>query len=273
MRLHPIGQKLLTMLPLILATVCLPPLAVRAESTPTKAPLSYQETVKSLYQSLEQDREQVSPERYQVFSDLYHALFDASVIQINFHGVFERGAQTTATPTSTLYFSKGEIFIIPAPHNAQLDQSQGERRFFATLNGNVYTWVEGRKEGEILKRVSNDTLNFLFYSIDPSGIGRALYDEHLKAPQNSIISEKGGVKRFMFKKPISGSFAGVLVREKPFWITGFAIATEKSTGGTAIFEVDPPIPLETIPEAVRQLPKDVQFSPSPQTLQNWMVYL
>jgi hypothetical protein len=272
MLFHPLRQKLLPLLSISCATALMFPVTVRAESTPTKVPLSYEETIKSIYQHMEKEREQVSPQQYQEGSDLYHELFDAPVIQIKFHGVFENGTQTVTKHSSTLYFSKGEIFIVPAPRDAKSPDSKESRRFFTTFSGNVYTWEDGHKKGEILKRTPDDTLNFLFYSIDPSGIMRSLYQSYHKTPQEFVSSERDGIKRLMLQTPKSG-FAGVLVREKPFWFTGFAAAVEKPTSGTAIFKVDPPVPLEAIPEAVRQLPKDVQFSPSQQTLQNWMVYL
>jgi len=101
---------------------------------------------------------------------------------------------------------------------------------------------------------------------------RSLYQEYIKAPKNFNVSRQGKVKHLMFKQPQSG-FAGVLIRENPFWFSGFVLEFPDSGRTTVISEFDPPIPLQSLPEKIKQLPKGVRFTPSPATLKSRMTYL
>ena len=68
------------------------------------------------------------------------------------------------------------------------------------------------------------------------------------------------------------SFVGVLIRENPFWFRGFVLEFTEPERTTVISEFDPPIPLQSLPEKIKRLPKGVRFTPSPETLESCMVY-
>lgn len=77
----------------------------------------------------------------------------------------------------------------------------------------------------------------------------------------------------MSKQPQSG-FVGVLIRENPFWFSGFAVESLRDPEKEIeAWEIDPPIPLQSLPEKVKQLPKGVRFTPSAATLESRMIYL
>jgi hypothetical protein len=273
--LNPIGKTLPKWLPLFFAAALMVPMAVRAESQPAKALLSYEQTIQSYHQALEADRASMSPQRYREISQMFHALFDAPAVKITVRGVSEEGAQRATIPSKTIYFSKGDIFIIPDPIDSTSTRPPEKEEFFATLNGKVYTWREGSKGGQILSRLPNDTIAFLLYSIDPGMMMGSLYrDYYQQKPQDFIKTKQGENQRLMFKQPKSG-FAGVVVRENPFWLTGILFETQDSKQPKVLWglEVDPPVPLQVLPETIKQLPKGVNFTPSGATLKNWAVYL
>ncbi|MCY7321259.1 MAG: hypothetical protein LH660_05520 [Phormidesmis sp. CAN_BIN36] len=267
-------QKSLKLLTGMLAIALLFPASVSAESKPSLTQPTYKQNVQSYYQQIEANFKAQEPQRYRKTSQILHALFDSPAVKIPFRTITIIGSRRSITSSGAIYFAQGGIFIV---HDA-LPKAPTERyRFgseesFATLNGEIYTWKDGSKSGEILKRYPKDTLNFLFYSIEPAGVMRSAYQEYIEAPQNFSVSKRGEVNHLMLKQPQSG-FAGVLIRENPFWLSGLVMKSTESEKTTGISEFDPPIPLQSLPEKIKQLPKGVRFTPSPATLERRMVYL
>ncbi len=259
----------------VFATSLLFSSSVRAEATPTLGAPAYEQTVRSLYQQIQAvERKTHNPQRSREATQRLHALFDAPVIKIPFRSVTEEGAQRQIVGSGAIYFARGDLFITQDASPARSAKSSDVEESFATINGQLYAWKSGSQTGEILKRFPNDTIAFLFYRIDPSFIMEAIYREYLKAPQNFNVSEQGGVKRLMFRQVQSGGFAGILLRENPFWLSGIIGQDSASPNAKqTVWEIDPPIPLQQLPAHLKQLPRGVHFAPSPATLENRMVYL
>ncbi len=269
-----IRQRSLKLVTGIMAIALLFPTSVSAESKPSLTQPTYKQNVQSYYQGIEGNFKAQEPQRYREISQILHALFDSPAVKIPFRTTFGTKGLQRATSSGAIYFAQGDIFIVyDTPPEASTDlRLEPEEEFVATLNGKVYTWKNGSKSGKILKRYPRDTLSLLFYSTDPAGIMRSLYQDYIKAPQNFNVSKQGGVKHLMFKQPQS-IFTGILIRENPFWFSGFVTKFTDSEGTTGISEFDPPIPLQSLPEKIKQLPKGVRFTPSPETLESRMVYL
>jgi hypothetical protein len=248
MLVHRNSQKALKLLTGILAIVLLIPTPVIAASKPPSSPPTYEQTIQSLYRLIDTDLKVQDPQKYRELSQVFHALFDSPVVKIPFRSVAKQGSQRWIGDSGAIYFAKGDIFIVyDVPDKASTKPSRQEESL-ATINGKLYSWSEGSQHGEILDRYPNDTLNFLLYRIDPGMIMRSLYYDYLLKDLKSVnISEQEGIKHLMFKQPQS-SFAGILIRENPFWLSGVVIEDPKGTAGSWGWEIDPPIPLTTLPE-------------------------
>lgn len=263
-------QRSLKLVTGMLAIALLFPTSVSAKSKPPLTQPTYQQNIQSLYQQIEGNFKAQEPQRYRETSQILHALFDSPAVKIPFRTVATKGSQRIAIRSGAIYFAQGDIFIVHDVPPRKLKNRDPEE-FFATLNGKIYTWKDGSKSGEILKRYPRDTLGFLFYSLDPSGIMRSLYQDYIKAPQNFNVSRQGGVKRLMLKQPQSGF--GVLIRENPFWLSGLVVESLRDPKREIeVWEFDPPISLQSLPEKIKQLPRGVHFTPTPATLESRMVY-
>ena len=270
MLVHRNSQKALKLLTGILAIVLLVPTPINAASKPPLSPQTYEQSIQSFYRLIDIDLKVQDPQKYRALSQVFHALFDSPIVKVPFRFSTKQGSQRTIVGSGAIYFAKGDIFIVhDVPDKASTKRSSQEESF-ATINGKIYAWTEGSQSGEILKRFSNDTISLLSYSTDPSGIMKSLYYDYLKAPEDFTVSEQEGVKHLRLKQPKS-DFAEVLIRENPFWLSGFVIEDPKGTA--SVLEFDPPIPLTTLPEKIKQLPKGVHFTPSPATLESRMPYL
>lgn len=222
----------------------------------------YLEGVASMY-----DQVQAAPntQTNRAFKDVLDQLFQPNAVQMPFRFVTTNGTQRSVNYSGNVYFSQGQLFI-------KYDQTQDDEAF-ATIDGKLYTWKIGAKEGEILKRFKGDTLAFVMYMADPSAIMRAIYRQFLEQPKQFTTTTNNGIQTIQFKQ-VKDGFKGIQAVAKPFWLKTLLLETKE---GAAVvqgqLEIDPPIGLEALPEGLAVLPKGVKFKASENDLRQRMTYL
>jgi hypothetical protein len=244
-----------------------PPVAKAAPLTPAIAPapkadIGYLEGIVSMYQQI-----QASPNTptNRAFKDVLDQLFQPNAVQIRFRSVETTGGERKVGYSGNLYFSQGQLFI-------NYDQTQDDAAF-ATIDGKLYTWRIGAKDGEILKRFKGDTLAFLMYMIDPSAIMRSVYSEFLERPKQFTTTTTQGIQTLQMKEN-QGGIHGIQVATKPFWLKTLLFEKPAALGLLqGRLEIDPPIALDALPKELAVLPKGVKFKASEGDLRQRMQYL
>jgi hypothetical protein len=203
---------------------------------------------------------------------LNNSIFNPKAVQIPFGMSIEKGSSRQILASGTIYYSNGELFVRYDKNAENIKPNTN----FATINGKLYAWETGAKQGKILKRRHKDTEELLVYLVDISIIKRSIYFQNYReTPDNFVVTQQGDTKTILFKPPIE-FVAGIRIQEKPFWLKAFILCECKSiTPNTSltIFEVERPIPLEQIPKAVKALPPGVKFKATNETVDSYLIYL
>lgn len=225
-------------------------------------------------QSLQTTSAQPTLEPEVEWKQLIDAIFTPKAVKLTFStfsAIGEKENPRYSMQSGNIYYSNGELFVLYD------ESSQGEPNTnFATINGKLYAWENGAKEGEILKRIDKDTEALLIYMVDPAGFKRSVYfQSYREKPSDFNVTQQGDTKTILFKQ-VKWSFAGVKIQEHPFWLRSFVFCNCQSVKPftpVSILEVSRPIPIEQVPESVKVLPPDVKFEPSEATVEYYLKYL
>jgi hypothetical protein len=240
--------------------------AIARSTTTLKAPTKHQSLQTVPVQS------SVNPDiEWRQFID---AMFSPKAVKMAFNifsRIGDKESSKNVVASGNIYYSKGELFVLYDKN------SKGEPNTnFATINGKLYAWETGTKQGTILKRIDEDTEALLIYSVDPAGFKRATYfDEYRKQPGKFSVMQQGDIKMILLKQ-VTRPFGGIEIQENPFWLRSFIFCDCQSVRPTtpvSVFEVNRPVPLEKIPDSVKVLTPDVKFEPSETTVEYYLKYL
>ncbi|UBF26023.1 hypothetical protein K9N68_31560 [Kovacikia minuta CCNUW1] len=199
-----------------------------------------------------------------------NAVLGPKAVKIPFSAFIEKGNSKQILTSGNMYYSRGNLFVL----HEKSDQKDRPINY-ATINGKLYRWEFGAKQGKILKRYARDTEALLSYLLDVSFIKGSVYRNYREKPSNFLVSQEGDTKTILYKQ-ISEGFAGIKIQESPFWMSSFLsceCVSITSTTALAIFEINRPIPLEKIPDSVKVLPSGMKFKPTEATVESDMVYL
>lgn len=223
----------------------------------------HQEFVQWVYDDVS-TLEQTDSEGYMA---LYESILEPPAVKIPIRTRSEDGEDLGSV---SMYYSQGEFFL----------ESKGRR--FATVDGNLYTWQEGETTDAILTRCIGDTLTLLTYMSDYSGIMNSIYRSYLLTPDRFEVTEEE-VRTLL--EPKAGTYSDFLVSIRfvraPLWMSQLTLAfpdcqdnsCDDSELKQVVMEFGSPIPLEEIPTQVKELPNNVTFSPSSNTVSVFLNYL
>jgi hypothetical protein len=231
---------------------------------------SYEKIVQVLYNHVEKVS-QTGSEVPTNFVQVLRAVFEPNAVKINFRNKLSRDGKDIITSSGTMYFSRGEFFL---RYETIPPEKDGERpRNYATLNGKLYEWHPQEKKGRTLKRFSGDTVELIDYLIDPAMFMRYTLFEYHRKPENFILTTAATEKQLLRKKMESG-FLGIRFVENPLWLTALVMRDPANpASGQIVFEVDPPKPIDRIPDDVKKLPENATFEDSKASVEWRLKYL
>ena len=219
-------------------------------------------------------------------------ILEPNCIEISFRKKHETDG--TLIYRGKIYFSKGRLFI----NYDHIDQEwvredQGMEGYnYATVDDKLYRWkyighnnwkcnFHGHK-GEVLRRYHGDTLDYLPYFIDWTGIKACAYRDYLTQDYLSkglieVGKTDGMIDIQFFTQDRSGStrdpndrrkvLYSVIIGEKQPWLFSFS-----DTGFTTL-EFDYPKVIKEIPDSVLKLPNNVKFNESKYTVDRYIGFL
>lgn len=230
-------------------------------------------TAEEIEQFLVSSTERASAENpIHYLTDVYKAIFEPQAVKIPFRYTKETVDGEDILQAGTMYYSKGDLFILN-----EMPEATNWTTNFATINGELYTWESGEKSGLKLTRFKGDTIELLDYWIDPALIMRFTYLDYQAQPEAFEVIAQPDEKLYLKRKNVPNGFVGMRIEESPHWMS--ALVTRQCgeegclTDEIFALEVDRPIPIDAIPDAIKGLPEDVTFEPSEQTADSYMTYL
>jgi hypothetical protein len=193
-----------------------------------------------------------------------------------------------------IYFSKGRLFInYDYIDEEWLRKDQGnEGHNYATVNGNLYRWKYvghnswkcrfHKHKGEVLRRYHGDTLSYLPYFIDRSGIKSCEYRDYVLGdyplPERiKAVKKDGMIDIRTCTQDSNGStmdpndkrkvLYSVIIGEAHPWLFSY------SEPGYTTLEFDCPKVIKEIPKSVLKLPNNIDFDKCEYTVDRYMVFL
>lgn len=207
-------------------------------------------------------------------ADIYRAIFEPDAVKISFREIGDYSNGREIQVVGEIYYSEGDIFL--------LNFAKGETNppaNFATVDGDLYRWTPDEPTGEKLTRYPGDAAALAAHFIDPAAIAQKIYQQTQSQPDLFTQTAVEGGTDYEYKDA-SVIFRGIRVLEEPLWLKQFisysgCFGDQCSPERRAryIFEIDRPLPVNEIPDEVRQLPKDVNFEPSERTARDFITRL
>jgi hypothetical protein len=240
--------------------------------------VAYQEIVQEIYNWY--DKSAKSPESLGTSPDLkqmLRSIFEPTAVKIPFRVVDTVGTNRNVQSEGNIYFGRGQIFVrYDRATRNKTSNSIGTN--FATIGKNLYAWEPDKKEGEILRRFTGDTIELVDYLIDPAMIMRYTYFDYKKNPNNYTVKEDAN-STSIFHKKIKG-FAGIKFNSSPLWFNANIISDCHQNcpplddqSKLTLLEVDKPVSIKQIPAAVQKLPPGVKFKKTPASVDSYLTYL
>ena len=147
---------------------------------------------------------------------------------------------------------------------------------FVTQGDALYTWATDAQTGEIFTRFMSDTVELVDFLINPVPLVRHLYLVYSASPEAFTVTEADGETFVQETGGIEG-LVGIRFQQDPLWLSAGAFndaSNENAADATRLMiEIDPPIPIETIPPDVQSLPESITFEPSENTVDSFILDL
>ena len=240
-----------------------------------KKNVSYDEITQVIYNHIDRTAKSPKGEIQAEFKETLQAVFEPAAVKIPFRTVQVKGADRKIVEDGVIYFAKGQIVV---KHNSTLPNASIPD--FATIEGKLYAWALGKKEGQILKRFTGDTIELVDYLIDPALLMRYTYFEYKRSPKDFTVTNVPNSTTIL-RKQISYGFVGIRFNSVPLWLGNNIITNCKTkncppiTAGTELtqIEIDRPIPIPQIPSELLKLPKNVKFVQSKGSVDQYLSYL
>lgn len=241
-------------------------LSVFAEEQIEKS-TEYRKSVQIFYERLQNNKNALFNAN---LAEYYKQVFDPEIIQINFRTLKRKNGNQTQLNFGTVWFSKGALYI--------RQQAKGSDNYITVDNG-IYSWQAEADRGVMYTRKRDDTMNFLIYFIDISGIMRSFYYKYLQSIDSFDVNKQNNLFEIKLKKTYSQKdpyiFSGIGFYEKPLWLREVYIRSNNSTseGYETITQFDNPIVIYKIPLDIMELPEAIKFEKVNETIESKMVYL
>jgi hypothetical protein len=240
-----------------------------------KKNVSYNEITQVIYNHVDRTAKSPKGEVPAEFKEVFQAVFEPAAVKIPFRTVTVKGSDRKILEDGVIYFAKGQIVV---KHN--LTSPNANTPDFATIGNKLYAWKPGEKKGQILKRFTGDTIELVDYLIDPALLMRYTYFDYKRSSKDFIVSNTPNSTTILRKNAPYG-FAGIRFKSAPLWLGTNIIASCKAeicpsvTADTELtqIEIDRPIPIPQIPIELLKLPKNVKFTQSEGSIDQYLSYL
>jgi hypothetical protein len=270
-----IFMKYLTAFFVLACLLCLP-LPVQAgfwafeKKFAGKKDISYNEITQVIYNHI--DRTANSPKREvpAEFKEVFQAVFEPAAVKIPFRTVQLKGSDRQILADGVIYFAKGQLVV---KHNSTL--AKANTPDFATIGDQLYAWKPGEKQGKILKRYTGDTIELVDYLIDPALLMRYTYFDYKRSPKDFTVNNIQSSTTILRKNAPYG-FVGIRFKSETSIIAPCKTETcSEVAANTELtqFEIDRPIPISQIPTELLKLPKNVKFTQSAGSVDQFLSYL
>jgi hypothetical protein len=239
--------------------------------------VSYAEITQVIYSYVDKTAERENSAVPADFKQVFQAVFEPTAVKMPFKYSKVKGSSRQLIEAGTIYFAKGKIFV----KHSSTTANQSPVSDFATINGQLYAWKPGDKEGKILRRFTGDTIELVDYLIDPLLLMRYTYFDYYRSPKSFVVTKDKNVTTILRKKNQYG-FAGIKFGESPLWLGAniFSSGCNKNicppvNADTEVveFEIDRPISIPQVPAELLQLPKNVKFIKSEESVDKFLSYL
>jgi hypothetical protein len=240
-----------------------------------KKNVSYNEITQVIYNHIDRTAKSPKSEVPAEFKEVFQAVFEPAAVKISFRTVKVKGADRNILEDGVIYFAKGQLVV---KHNSTLPNTNIPD--FATIGDQLYAWKPGEKEGKILNRFTGDTIELVDYLIDPALLMRYTYFDYKRSSKDFTVSNTQNPTTILRKNAPYG-FAGIRFNSAPLWLGINMIATCKTETCPPVaadteltqIEIDRPIPITNIPSELLQLPKNVKFTKSKGSVDQYLSYL
>lgn len=220
------------------------------------------------YREFRNASESPRPLAYPELEQVARALFEPEAVSIRFRSFELRAGAPHTLQAGTIWYSHGDLFV-------QVDEfDRGHTaKNYATIGNDLVSWNAGAREGIAFTRYPGDTVDFLWYIVDPSAFKKAIYFEYLRDPEQFSESSTPSGTELLFRKPLEG-FLGVVVVPKPLWLSSLMFE-DPSAGGSprVVMEMLPPEAVPALPPHVSKLANGITFERSEFTIKAHMEYL
>jgi hypothetical protein len=233
----------------------------------------YNEITQVIYDYVDRRAESPQDGILAEFKEVFQAVFEPAAVKIPFRTVEVKGADRKILEDGVIYFAKGQLVV---KHNSTFN---GNNPDLATIGGKLYAWKPGEKQGKILKRFTGDTIELVDYLIDPALIMRYTYFDYKRSPKDFTASNMQNPTKILRKKTLYG-FVGIQFNPAPLWLGTNLITSCKTescppvTADTELtqIEIDRPISIPQIPSELLKLPKNVKFTQSAGSVNQYLTY-
>ena len=240
-----------------------------------KKNVSYNEITQVIYDHVDRVAKSPKKEVPAEFKETFQAVFEPAAVKIPFRTMRVKGTDRKILEDGVIYFAKGQIVV---KHNSTLPNATIPD--LATIEGKLYAWTLGKKEGQILKRFTGDTIELVDYLIDPALFMRYTYFDYKRSP-NDFTANNTQNSTTILRKKFPYGFMGIRFSSAPLWLETIMITncnTETCPPVTADteltqFEIDRPISIPQIPSELLKLPKNVKFVQSAGSVDQYLSYL
>ncbi len=238
---------------------------------------AYTEIVQYIYNSLDNSGRSPKEEIPIEFKEVFKAVLEPTAVKIPFRTVKVKGSGRKTEESGVIYFAKGQIVVKHDTVSPKADTSD-----FVTIGDKLYAWKPGEKKGQILRRFTGDTIELVDYLIDPAMIMRYTYFDYKRSPQSFTASNDQNSTTILGKNS-PYSFLGIRFSSAPLWLGTNIIGSLNcktivcqpiaADAERTHFEIDRPIPISKIPDELLQLPKNIKFTKSEGTVDQYLSYL
>ncbi|MGB3295419.1 MAG: hypothetical protein WBB01_20745 [Phormidesmis sp.] len=228
----------------------------------------HSEIVQEVYSQIDAAAEEFQPVPIEL-KEIYEAIFEPPAVKIPFRVVRESAESEETLYSTAIYYSQGEIVFVDDAESTLPNRLDS----FITVGDDLYTWAPGAQTGEILSRFTGDTVELVDFLINPIPLMRYLYLAYSASPEAFSATETNS-ETFVQEDGAIEGLVGIRLQQDPLWLSAgvFDVPPNETASDTdrLVVEIDPPIPLETIPPEIQSLPEGIIFEPSENTVNSFL---
>ena len=233
--------------------------------------VTYADVVQEVYSQIDTAADELQPIPPEL-KEVYEAIFEPPAVEIPFRVLRESGESEEILYSTAIYYSQGDIVFIDDAESTLSNRPNS----FVTQGDDLYTWATDEQTGEILTRFPGDTVELVDFLINPIPLVRYLYLAYRSSPEAFTVTTVED-ETFVQETGVIEGLAGIRFKTDPLWLSAgvFGDASDENASEAArlIVEIDPPIPLETIPSEIQNLPEGIAFEPSENTVDSFLPQL